>query len=96
MIGKYDAHRQHLEMFRESRSIFTKSEQISLQQAYDDYIDNHATKEVFYAALSKVFKQYAQHAIVQKMITLIELEQFMPKQRTKDNGAFPINYINKN
>lgn len=92
MVKKYDEHRTHLALLKEVGSQLSKKDQRVLRDAYDAYIDNHDTLENFYTSLTKVLdkinKQDPSEKIT-KILRLIELGQFMPKQRTKDNGAIP-------
>ncbi|MHC9532590.1 type II CRISPR RNA-guided endonuclease Cas9 [Dellaglioa sp. L3N] len=89
MIEKYKDHREHLTLLREVRNQLSEKEQQELRSAYDAYIDNNTTREDFYSSIGKVLKKQEANEKITEILNLIELEQFMPKQRTKDNGAIP-------
>ncbi|WP_413476686.1 type II CRISPR RNA-guided endonuclease Cas9 [Latilactobacillus fuchuensis] len=94
MIDKYEAHKAHLIMLRSIREQLPDKENKALEKAYDDYIDHpedkqHGSREDFYAAITKVLKKESEDTNIIEVLKLIELDQFMPKQRTKDNGAIP-------
>ncbi|MDG2978392.1 type II CRISPR RNA-guided endonuclease Cas9 [Latilactobacillus curvatus] len=94
MITKYDDHQKHLKMLKAVREALAPEDRQRLKQAYDQYVDGQEntkaySKEDFYGDITKALKNNPDHPIVSEIKKLIELDQFMPKQRTKDNGAIP-------
>ncbi|MCW8779513.1 type II CRISPR RNA-guided endonuclease Cas9 [Latilactobacillus curvatus] len=94
MITKYDDHQKHLKMLKAVREALAPGDRQRLKQAYDQYVDGQEntkaySKEDFYGDITKALKNNPDHPIVSEIKKLIELDQFMPKQRTKDNGAIP-------
>ncbi|WP_459128271.1 type II CRISPR RNA-guided endonuclease Cas9 [Latilactobacillus curvatus] len=94
MITKYDDHQKHLKMLKAVRDELAPEDRQRLKQAYDQYVDGQEntkaySKEDFYGDITKALKNNPDHPIVSEIKKLIELDQFMPKQRIKDNGAIP-------
>ncbi|WP_208422517.1 type II CRISPR RNA-guided endonuclease Cas9 [Latilactobacillus fragifolii] len=94
MIIKYDEHKEQLKMLKKVRDDLATADQQKLKKAYDQYIDGQEntkaySKEDFYADVTKALKNYSEQPLVLAIQKLIDLDQFMPKQRTKDNGAIP-------
>lgn len=89
MIEKYNDHHKHLALLKEVRGQLPEKDQKELRTAYDAYIDDNETLENFYTVISKVLKKQDADDKITEILNLIELGQFMPKQRTKDNGAIP-------
>ncbi|KRM22352.1 type II CRISPR RNA-guided endonuclease Cas9 [Latilactobacillus graminis] len=94
MITKYEEHQAHLKMLKAVRDDLATADQQKLKKAYDQYIDGQEntkaySKEAFYDDVTKALKDYSEQPLVSEIQKLIELDQFMPKQRTKDNGAIP-------
>lgn len=94
MVEKYDQHAAHLKQLKSIYPLLSISDKKAIQQAYNYYIDGQDnakaySREDFYAATTKALKSYQDNETIAEILKLIELEQFMPKQRTKDNGAIP-------
>lgn len=89
MIEKYEKHAQHLKWLRQIKQTAPKNIQLAIQAAYDAYIDEHQARDVFYADISKALKALPETDQIKEILNLIALDQFMPKQRAKDNGSIP-------
>lgn len=93
MCERYEDHAKHLKWLREyiDQQMDAKKAQ-AIQAAYDHYIDGKdgkaGTQADFYKDLNKVLKNDDSELAV-KISDEIELEHFMPKQRTKENGVIP-------
>lgn len=92
MVDKFKTHAQHRDLLKDviKNSDATKGEQ--LQFAYDHYLQRHSAdgkaygKDDFY---KEVKKNLDDSDAAQQIQQLIDTDQFMPKQRTKANGAIP-------
>lgn len=93
MVERYEDHAKHLKWLREysDQQTDTKKAQ-AIQVAYDHYIDGQdgkaGTQADFYKDLNKVLKG-DDSELAAKISAEVELEHFMPKQRTKENGVIP-------
>lgn len=93
MVKRYADHADHLKWLREYMDQQTDAKNVKIiQAAYDHYIDGKdgkaGTQADFYKELNKVLKD-DNSELALKIEAEIELEHFMPKQRTKDNGVIP-------
>lgn len=89
MVQRYEAHRSHLEMYKQYALDQTDPKRTkALRAAYNAYIDQHEIADDFYTAVKRVTKD-DQSETAEEINRLIGLEQFMPKQRTKENGVIP-------
>lgn len=92
MIDKYNNHKEHLDLLKKYvRTLPTKKRQ-EIAEAYAQYIGNsskktgHISQEEFYKSIKKNLDS---SETAQKILGLISEEQFMPKQRTNQNGVIP-------
>lgn len=93
MIEKYETHRAHLKMYKEFINTLNLKDRKILKNAYSDYINNKKAKaanaqENFYKAIKKTIKNNNSDT-AKKIIGLIDDGNFMPKQRTGENGVIP-------
>lgn len=89
MIAKYDQHQLDLKKLKSLMRDLDVKQARKLQDAYDEYIDGlKPSEEAFYSAVSSVI-QKMDDPRAKKITAEIELEEFMPKQRTKANGQIP-------
>lgn len=93
MIEKYETHRAHLKMYKEFINTLNLKDRKILKNAYSDYINNKKAKaanaqENFYKAVKKTIKDNNSDT-AKKIIGLIDDGNFMPKQRTGENGVIP-------
>lgn len=94
MVQSYVNHKEHLGWLKEYAAAQPdEQQQVKVLQTYDHYIDGNAkgkaeTTGDFYKELKGLLKGDTSD-LAQEMMTAMELEQFMPKQRTKGNGAIP-------
>ena len=93
MIEKYEIHKAHLKMYKEFINTLNSKDRKILKNAYTDYINNEKAKaanaqENFYKTVKKTIKDNDSD-IVKKIIDLIDEGNFMPKQRTGENGVIP-------
>ncbi|KRL55516.1 CRISPR-associated protein, Csn1 family [Paucilactobacillus oligofermentans DSM 15707 = LMG 22743] len=92
MVEKYEAHKAHLQLLKAVEKLVDKKAADKLEVAYDQYINGKDSKqfikEDFYKAVQSEIKGVAGDEVAE-INQLIELDQFMPKQRTKENGAIP-------
>lgn len=91
MKEKYQAHALHLKKLKKLMNQMADKEKAeNLQKAYDGYIDGRDSKPLpadsFY---SEVKKNLDDSADSQEILKLIESDEFMPKQRSKENGWIP-------
>ncbi|USS87955.1 type II CRISPR RNA-guided endonuclease Cas9 [Fructilactobacillus hinvesii] len=96
MIGRYDQHRQdlsRLKLMAEQLKQAGKVQQAkALKQAYADYVDGEVSKykKIPWDEFAKrVEKQLDDSALAAQIRNAIDKGQFMPKQRSKENGAIP-------
>lgn len=93
MIEKYETHRAHLKMYKEFINTLNLKDRKILKNAYSDYINNKKAKaanaqENFYKTVKKIIKDNNSDT-AKKIIVLIDEGNFMPKQRTGENGVIP-------
>ncbi|MFD1465496.1 type II CRISPR RNA-guided endonuclease Cas9 [Lapidilactobacillus mulanensis] len=92
MVEKYDDHHEHLQLLKQVARQTTVDKGKELRLAYDYYItgkgkDGKAfVKDDFYKLVEKSLDESAES---QRIKQLIDTGHFMPKQRTKENGAIP-------
>lgn len=91
MVEKYKDHRHHLELLKkviEDHSDAKKAK--ALKETYTAYVgktdDKTQNKDDFYKAVEKNLDDSPEAKEIKR---LIQLDQFMPKQRTGQNGAIP-------
>lgn len=93
MIEKYEMHKAHLKMYKEFINTLNAKDRKILKNAYSDYINNEKAKaanaqENFYKTVKKTIKDNNSD-MAKKIIGLIDEGNFMPKQRTGENGVIP-------
>lgn len=93
MIEKYEMHKAHLKMYKEFINTLNAKDRKILKNAYSDYINNEKAKaanaqENFYKTVKKTIKENDSDT-AKKIIGLIDEGNFMPKQRTGENGVIP-------
>lgn len=93
MIEKYEMHKAHLKMYKEFINTLNAKDRKILKNAYSDYINNEKAKaanaqENFYKTIKKTIKDNNSDT-AKKIIGLIDEGNFMPKQRTGENGVIP-------
>lgn len=92
MIEKYEAHKEHLVMLKEYAKSLDKKTYSDVMEAYAEYIGNSTKKstkisqEDFYKVVKRSLNSTQQ---ARKIKVLIDKNQFMPKQRTNQNGVIP-------
>ncbi|RRK10921.1 type II CRISPR RNA-guided endonuclease Cas9 [Lactiplantibacillus garii] len=95
MIDKYNHHHDDLVLFKaylDSQTDIVRKH--AIRTTYDHYIDGVKSKSVpqadFYKELEKFIKLDAsENEFAAKIQQAISIEEFMPKLRTKQNGAIP-------
>ncbi|WP_143462192.1 type II CRISPR RNA-guided endonuclease Cas9 [Levilactobacillus enshiensis] len=94
MVEKYNTHAKHLKWLKEYADEQTEDKKReAIRLSYDHYIDGDEKGKAeiaddFYKELGKVLKD--DHSdLAEKISHEIDLENFMPKQRTKENGVIP-------
>lgn len=93
MIEKYEMHKAHLKMYKEFINTLNAKDRKILKNAYSDYINNEKAKaanaqENFYKTIKKTIKDNNSDT-AKKIIGLIDEGNFMPEQRTGENGVIP-------
>lgn len=93
MIEKYEMHKAHLKIYKEFINTLNTKDRKILKNAYSDYINNEKAKaanaqENFYKTVKKTIKDNNSD-MAKKIIGLIDEGNFMPKQRTGENGVIP-------
>ena len=93
MIEKYEMHKAHLKMYKEFINTLNTKDRKILKNTYSDYINNEKAKaanaqENFYKTVKKTIKDNNSDT-AKKIIGLIDEGNFMPKQRTGENGVIP-------
>lgn len=91
MVKKYKAHKKHLKMLK---TVITDSvdrtKAKALQSAYNAYVGKGEGKVTGKDEFYKTIQKNLDNSPLSKEIeTLILLDQFMPKQRTSQNGVIP-------
>ncbi|HIX01163.1 MAG TPA: type II CRISPR RNA-guided endonuclease Cas9 [Candidatus Ligilactobacillus excrementigallinarum] len=89
MVKKYEDHKEQLKLYKALIKKVAEKDNKTLKQAYDDYIDNALSNEEFTKKAKKVFDKYADLEEIKQLQAAIELDNFMPKQRTSANGVIP-------
>lgn len=95
MMEKYTRHAKHLEWLKNYVDMQVDNQRgRDIRATYDHYIDGLKGRPVsradFYRALRKFTDaDAATNELAAKINTQIELEKFMPKLRTKQNGTIP-------
>lgn len=97
MVEKYENHHHHLELLKkviENHPDAKKAK--ALKETYTAYVgktdDKTQNQDDFYKAVEKNLDDSPDAKEIKR---LIQLDQFMPKQRTGQNGAILINCINR-
>lgn len=90
MINKYDLHSEHLKLLKAYAHTLALKDKRKLMEAYTGYVGKqgvkHLDKDDFYKAVKK-YLDNSQDA--QEIKSLIDEDNFMPKQRTSDNSVIP-------
>lgn len=95
MIEKYETHQNQLKLYKELVRKVDKKDAKLLKQAYSNYINRKDeklksySKDDFVGKVSKILKKYAEFDEATTLQEAIELDNFMPKQRTSANGVIP-------
>ncbi|MFK5675733.1 type II CRISPR RNA-guided endonuclease Cas9 [Ligilactobacillus sp. LYQ60] len=95
MIEKYETHQSQLKLYKKLIKKVDKKDAELLKQAYSNYINRKDeklkpySKDDFANKVSKVLKKYDEFKEVTTLQEAIELDNFMPKQRTSANGVIP-------
>lgn len=91
-VDSYQKHKQDLKLLKAIAQHSDKKTATVLQTAYNEYINGIASKplkqEDFYKRLTNAVKKSSDPQVAD-MLALIDQEKFLPKQRTKENGAIP-------
>lgn len=91
-VESYDKHRSDLQilkqMWRDDIENHSKEVQAA-KDAYDQYINHGQFAEDFYKDLNKYLKVASNQAQVALITKDIESNNYLPKQRTNQNGAIP-------
>lgn len=97
MIEKYKAHKKHLRMLKDFARSLSKKDYGQVMEAYAEYIGNlpesassKAKKKLSQDDFYKKIKRHLDDSeLGQKIAELIAKSEFMPKQRTNQNGVIP-------
>ena len=95
MIEKYETHQNQLKLYKELVRKVDKKDAKLLKQAYSNYINRKDeklksySKDDFVGKVSKILKKYDEFEEATTLQEAIELDNFMPKQRTSANGVIP-------
>lgn len=95
MIEKYKTHQNQLKLYKEIVRKVDKKDAKLLKQAYSNYINRKDeklksySKDDFVGKVSKILKKYDEFEEATTLQEAIELDNFMPKQRTSANGVIP-------
>ncbi|USS87121.1 type II CRISPR RNA-guided endonuclease Cas9 [Fructilactobacillus cliffordii] len=96
MIGRYEQHHRDLarlkRMAGQLKQAGKKQQAKALKQSYADYVDGEISsyKKIPWDEFTKrVKKQLDDSELANEIETEIDKGQFMPKQRSKENGAIP-------
>lgn len=95
MIEKYETHQNQLKLYKELIRKVDKKDAKLLKQAYSNYINRKDeklksySKDDFVGKVSKILKKYDEFEEATTLQEAIELDNFMPKQRTSANGVIP-------
>lgn len=92
MIEKYEEHKADLKQLKAVEKLVDKKSADKLEAAYDKYIHGFNSKpfikEDFYKAVKDELNKVPGFE-AQAIKSRIDVDQFMPKQRSKENGAIP-------
>lgn len=91
MIQKYDDHKEHLRMLKAFAKSLSREDYQNVMEAYATYIGNSSKeKKISQEDFYKEIKHYLDKSRLGQQITeLIDNGEFMPKQRTNQNGVIP-------
>ena len=95
MIEKYKIHQNQLKLYKGLIRKVDKKDAKLLKQAYSNYINRKDerlksySKGDFVDEVSKILKKYDEFEEAATLQKAIELDNFMPKQRTSANGVIP-------
>ncbi|WP_204122970.1 type II CRISPR RNA-guided endonuclease Cas9 [Lacticaseibacillus mingshuiensis] len=92
MIERYEKHKEDLKLFKAYLATLEAKKRRELRALYDQYIDGKDSKPLirdeFYKQLSKAIAK-DDSEMAQTIKDEIVADNFLPKLRTKDNGAIP-------
>lgn len=92
MIQKYNDHRDHLKMLKRFAKTLDRKKYKKVMEAYGNYVGNESTvkkvltQDEFYKAIKRLLDDSVLATEIKK---LIDNKQFMPKQRSSQNGVIP-------
>ena len=95
MIEKYKTHQDQLKLYKKLIQRVDKKDARLLKQAYSNYINRKDeklrsySKDDFVGEVSKILKKHDEFEEAATLQGAIELDNFMPKQRTSANGVIP-------
>lgn len=94
MIEKYKTHQKQLKIYKKLIQEIDKKDGKVLKKAYSDYLDNIAKKDsdpyhTFKDSVLKILKKYSSLEEAKELQNAVDLDNFMPKQRTSANGVIP-------
>ncbi|POH05277.1 type II CRISPR RNA-guided endonuclease Cas9 [Fructilactobacillus lindneri] len=90
MINRYDDHKEQLTMLKQVIDNSDKKHAKALKAAYSAYIDGENNKKISFEDLRKRIQKNLDNSETSKKINdLLEHDYFLPKQRSKENGAIP-------
>lgn len=90
MINRYNDHKEQLEMLKQVIANSDKKQAKALKTAYAAYIDGENNKKISFEDLKKqIQKNLDNSETSQKINDLLDHDYFLPKQRSKENGAIP-------
>lgn len=92
-VDSYNTHKNDLRLLKELIAHSDKATGKALKTAYDQYINGAGNskavkQEDFYKLVTNALKKNTDPLATQ-ILNLIDQEKFLPKQRTKENGAIP-------
>lgn len=90
MIQKYSDHKEHLKLLKKYAQSLERGSYRKIMDAYAAYIGNNSSKKLTQEKFYKVIKrQLNDSELASEISELIANNQFMPKQRTNQNGVIP-------
>lgn len=95
MIQKYKDHEKQLEKYKTLIQKIDSKNGKALKQLYANYINNKDekgkkfTKDDFIKKVKNIFKNYSDLPEVKDLQKEIDIDNFLPKQRTSANGVIP-------
>ena len=90
MIQKYNDHKEHLIMLKKYAKSQNRESYQKIMDAYAAYIGNDSSKKTTQEEFYKVIKRHLNDSeLASEISNLIANNQFMPKQRTNQNGVIP-------